>query len=288
EGSFSVSEIIPHGVSEEELLEFTAAAECFSLHPVSECIRERFKVDPSVVTDASELAGKGVICKYSSKTAAAGNAQLMHHLGVSFDEVDRPGTVVYTAVDGEYIGCIVVSDTVKSTAYQAVRAIKAAGVKKTVMLSGDRENVAKSVGEKLGIDKIYASLLPEQKVQKLELEMQSSRGLTAYVGDGINDAPVIMRADVGIAMGALGSQAAIEAADVVLMDDDPSKVAKCISISRKCMSIVWQNIIFAVGIKLICLVLGALGIANMWAAIFADVGVMILAVLNAIRAMFVK
>lgn len=242
------------------------------------------------MTEIEELSGKGVTAKVDGIPVAAGNAKLMKYLNVEYSECEETGTIVHVAVDGKYAGHILISDKLKPHAKEAVRDLKKAGITKTVMLTGDMKRVADKVAEELGIGEVYSELLPADKVAKVEelLEQKSEKEKLAFVGDGINDAPVLSRADIGIAMGALGSDAAIEAADVVLMDDDPKKIAKAIRISRKCMRIVYENIYFALGIKAVCLILGALGIANMWMAIFADVGVMVIAVLNAIRALFVK
>jgi Cd2+/Zn2+-exporting ATPase len=242
------------------------------------------------VTDVEELGGKGVTAKVDGITVAAGNAKLMNYLGIPYRECSHVGTVVHLAVNGVYAGHILISDVVKPTSKEAIAALKKAGITRTVMLTGDARKVADQVSAELGVDQVYSELLPADKVTKVEelLAKKSEKEKLAFVGDGINDAPVLSRADIGIAMGALGSDAAIEAADVVLMDDDPMKIVKAIKIARKCIRIVYENIYFAIGIKVICLILGALGIANMWFAIFADVGVMVIAVLNAIRALFVK
>ena len=247
-------------------------------------------MDRSRVSDIKEISGNGVIAKVDGHVVAAGNKKLMKHLNISYIDCHSVGTIIHIAIDGNYAGHIVISDVMKPHSKDAITALKQAGVEKIVMLTGDSEKVANQVAGELGIDMVYSELLPGDKVSKVEelLEEKTKRSKLAFVGDGINDAPVLSRADIGIAMGAMGSDAAIEAADVVLMDDDPMKIAKAIKISRKCIRIVYQNIVFALGIKLICLVLGAIGIANMWLAIFADVGVMILAILNAIRALFVK
>ena len=247
-------------------------------------------MDRSRVTDIQEISGQGVTAKVDGTEVAAGNIKLMERLGISYEDCHQVGTIIHMAVNGAYAGHILISDVEKPKAKEAVTALKKAGIQKTVMLTGDSKKVAAQVAERLGIDEVYSELLPQGKVEKMEelLAHRQEKDVIAFVGDGINDAPVLSRADIGIAMGAMGSDAAIEAADVVLMDDEPLKIAKAIKISRKCLSIVYENIWFAIGIKVICLILGALGIANMWAAIFADVGVMILAVLNAIRALFVK
>lgn len=295
QGVFEVTGIYENkesGVSKEELLEKTAFVESFSSHPISKSLKKAYArdIDESRVTDVEEIGGHGVVAKVDGKRVAAGNVKLMKKLGVEYTECDKIGTIVYVAIDGVFAGCIVISDVIKPTSKAAIEALHSAGIKKTVMLTGDAKAVADSVSKELGIDEVYSELLPADKVAKVEeiLDKKGSKEVLAFVGDGINDAPVLSRADIGIAMGALGSDAAIEAADIVLMDDDPLKISKAIKIARKCMRIVYENIWFAIGVKLICLVLGAFGIANMWAAIFADVGVMVIAVLNAIRALFVK
>jgi len=273
-------------------LEYAALAECSSSHPISKSLQKAYgkQINRDRVTDIEELSGKGVTAKVDGVKVAAGNAKLMKYLGIEYSECDEIGTIVHVAVDGAYAGHILISDKLKPHAKEAIRDLKKAGIIKTVMLTGDMKRVADKVAAELGIEEVYSELLPADKVAKVEslLNQKSEKEKLAFVGDGINDAPVLSRADIGIAMGALGSDAAIEAADVVLMDDDPKKIAKAIKISRKCMCIVYENIYFALGIKAICLILGALGIANMWMAIFADVGVMVIAVLNAIRALFVK
>lgn len=277
--------------NELRLLELAAYAECTSSHPIAKSIQRAFggEIDRNRVTDIREVSGKGVIASVDGKEVAAGNYRLMKELGITNEECDEVGTIVHIAIDGAYVGHILISDVVKDTSKQAMAELKKAGVKNLIMLTGDVEQVAKKVAKELGIDQVYSQLLPGDKVAKVEELLGSKqKGKLAFAGDGINDAPVLSRADIGIAMGAMGSDAAIEAADVVLMDDDPMKIAKAIKISRKCMSIVYQNVIFALGVKGICLILGAFGIANMWLAIFADVGVMVIAVLNAIRALFVK
>lgn len=295
QGVFEVAGIFPcaeSSLDEVKLLELAAFAECFSSHPISKSLQKAYgkEIDKSKVTDVEEISGNGVTAKVSGINVAAGNVKLMKKLGVSYAECDTVGTVVHLAVDGTYAGYILISDKLKPHAKEAIGALKRAGVSKTVMLTGDAKTVAGQVAEELGIKEVYSELLPADKVTKVEelLAKKSDKEKLAFVGDGINDAPVLSRADIGIAMGALGSDAAIEAADIVLMDDDPLKIAKAIKISRKCIRIVYQNIYFAIGIKILCLILGAVGIANMWLAIFADVGVMVLAVLNAIRALFVK
>lgn len=292
QGVFEVSGIHHNSMEEAKLLEYAALAESYSSHPISQSLRRAWggEADKSRVCDVTELGGKGLTAKVDGLTVAVGNDKLMAHLGVEYAPCHSVGTVVHVAIDGVYAGHILISDRLKPTAKSAVAAMKAAGVKKTVMLTGDAHAVAAQTAGELGADAFYAELLPGDKVERMEtlLGENTDGGKLAFVGDGINDAPVLSRADVGIAMGALGSDAAIEAADVVLMDDDPMKIAKAINISKKCLRIVYENIVFAIGVKLVCLVLGALGIANMWLAIFADVGVMVIAVLNAIRALRVK
>lgn len=290
QGVFEVTEVHDSKLSQEAMLEFAALAECASSHPISKSLQLAHgkEIDRSRVTDIREVSGGGVIAKVDGKEVAAGNHRLMTKLGIPFTACeDDMGTIVHIAIDGEYCGHVLISDKVKSTSAEAIRQLHRSGIQKTVMLTGDAAPVAKKVAASLGMDACYAELLPGDKVAKVE-ELLQERKVLAFVGDGINDAPVLSRADIGIAMGAMGSDAAIEAADVVLMDDDPLKIAKAIRISRKCLRIVYQNIVFAIGIKVLCLILGALGLAGMWLAIFADVGVMILAVLNAIRALFVK
>ena len=292
QGVFEVNGIHHSSIDEEKLVEYAALAESASSHPISRSLQKAYgkEIDRSRVTDIQEISGNGVIAKVDGIEVAAGNGKLMDHIGVNYINCHSVGTIIHMAVGGKYVGHIVISDIVKPHSAQAVHELKEAGVRKTVMLTGDAKKVADQVAGTLGIDEVYSELLPAGKVEKVEelLQKKSEKEKLAFVGDGINDAPVLRRADIGIAMGAMGSDAAIEAADVVLMDDDPMKIAKAIRISRKCLRIVYQNIVFAIGIKLICLALGAVGIANMWLAIFADVGVMILAVLNAIRALFVK
>ena len=292
QGVFEVSGVHHNTMPEEQLLEYAALAECSSSHPISKSLQKAYgkQIHRDRVTEIEELSGKGVTAKVDGIPVAAGNAKLMEYLNVEYSECEETGTIVHVAVDGKYAGHILISDKLKPHAKEAVRDLKKAGITKTVMLTGDMKRVADKVAEELGIGEVYSELLPADKVAKVEelLEQKSEKEKLAFVGDGINDAPVLSRADIGIAMGALGSDAAIEAADVVLMDDDPKKIAKAIRISRKCMRIVYENIYFALGIKAVCLLLGALGIANMWMAIFADVGVMVIAVLNAIRALFVK
>ncbi len=289
QGVFEVTGVHHNKMEEERLLEYAALAECASSHPISKSLQKAYgrEIDRDRVSDIQELSGKGICAKVDGHDVAAGNTKLMALLGVEYRDCHRVGTIIHMAIDGEYAGHIVISDVVKPTAKEAIVALKHAGVEKTVMLTGDAKRVADQVASGLGVDRVCSELLPADKVKKVEelLADKGSKDKLAFVGDGINDAPVLTRADIGIAMGAMGSDAAIEAADVVLMDDDPMKIAKAIKISRKCIGIVYQNIIFALVVKFGCLALGALGIANMWAAIFADVGVMILAVLNAIRAL---
>ena len=292
QGVFEVNGIHHSPMENEKLIEYAALVESASSHPISRSLQRAYgkPVDRSRVQDIREISGKGVTGKVDGVEIAAGNDKLMDSLGIPYIGCHSAGTIIHMAVNGTYAGHIVISDAVKPHAREAVQALKAAGVEKTVMLTEDGKKAAAQVARELGIDQVYSGLLPAGKVEKVEelLQSQSPASKLAFVGDGINDAPVLGRADIGIAMGAMGSDAAIEAADVVLMDDDPLQVAKAIRISRKCLRIVYQNIIFAIGVKGICLILGALGIASMWLAIFADVGVMILAVLNAIRALFVK
>ena len=292
QGVFEVNAVHHNEMEQEKLLEYAALAESASSHPISRSLQNAYGKEPdrSRVTEIQEVSGKGVMAKVDGTPVAAGNAKLMEMMGVKWIGCHHAGTIIHMAVNGEYAGHIVISDIEKPHAKEAVQALKAAGVERTVMLTGDSEKVAARVAADLGIDEFYAELLPADKVSRVEelLEAAPEKSKVAFVGDGINDAPVLSRADIGIAMGAMGSDAAIEAADIVLMDDDPVKISKAIRISRKCLRIVYENIWFAIGIKLICLILGAVGIANMWLAIFADVGVMIIAVLNAIRALFVK
>lgn len=288
-GSFEV-EGIHHGTMENEMLvEYAALAESSSSHPISRSLQKAYgkEIDRSRVSGVEEISGNGVIAKVDGRNVACGNDKLMRHIGIEPIPCHSAGTIIHVAIDGSYAGHIVISDIVKDDAAEAIRALRKAGVERTVMLTGDREKVARSVASSLGIDEVYSELLPSDKVDKVEslLRDKSGSARLAFVGDGINDAPVLSRSDIGIAMGALGSDAAIEAADVVLMDDDPMKIATAIRISRKCLRIVYQNIVFAIGIKALCLLLGALGLADMWLAIFADVGVMVIAVLNAIRAL---
>ena len=292
QGVFEVSGVHHSSMDTEKLLEYAALAECHSSHPISKSLQKAYgkPLDPGRVTEVEEISGNGVTAKVDGVRVAAGNSKLMEKLGVDCMECHSVGTVVHMAVDGKYAGHILISDQIKPHAKEAIAALKKCGVKKTIMLTGDRREAARQVAEELGIDEVHSELLPGDKVAQVEklLDEKGEKERLAFVGDGINDAPVLSRADIGIAMGALGSDAAIEAADIVLMDDDPLKISKAIRISRKCLRIVYENIYFAIGVKVICLILGALGIANMWAAIFADVGVMIIAVLNAIRALNVK
>ena len=291
-GVFEVSGIHHNKLEDEKLLEYAALAESASSHPISKSLRRAYgkEIDRARVSDIREIAGKGVTARVDGRRIAAGNDKLMDMLGIRYIPCHSAGTIIHLAADGAYMGHIVISDAVKPNAGAAIQALKASGIQKTVMLTGDAGKPAGQVAAALGIDEVYSGLLPGDKVEKVEQLLRDSPGKAklAFVGDGINDAPVLSRADIGIAMGAMGSDAAIEAADVVLMDDDPMKIAKAVKISRKCLRIVYQNIVFAIGVKLACLLLVALGMANMWLAVFADVGVMILAVLNAIRALFVK
>lgn len=292
QGVFEVNGVHHGSMPDDELLEYAAYAESFSSHPISKSLQKAYgkEIDKSRVTDIEEISGNGVTAKVDGNLVAAGNGKLMKHLGIEYQECHQVGTVVHVAVNGAYAGHILISDLLKPGAKDAIRGLKKAGIAKTVMLTGDAKAVADQVAKELEIDEVCSELLPADKVSKVEelLEKKGSKEKLAFVGDGINDAPVLSRADIGIAMGALGSDAAIEAADIVLMDDDPRKIAKAIQISRKCLRIVYENIYFAIGVKIVCLILGALGIANMWLAIFADVGVMVIAVVNAIRALFVK
>ena len=292
QGVFEVSGIHHNEMPDEKLLEYAALAECSSSHPISKSLQKAYgkPIDRNRVTDIEEISGNGVIAKIDGISVAAGNTKLMNRLGIAYQDCHHVGTVVHMAIDGKYAGHILISDIIKPHAKEAIAELKKAGISKTVMLTGDSKRVADQVAEELGIQEVYSELLPADKVSRVEelLNQKSEKDKLAFVGDGINDAPVLSRADIGIAMGALGSDAAIEAADIVLMDDDPLKISKAIKIARKCIRIVYENIYFAIGIKILCLILGALGIANMWVAIFADVGVMILAVLNAIRTLFVK
>lgn len=303
EGTFKVKQVLAQTENiqrfkkgsetpEEYLLTMAALAESYSSHPISKSLKEAClkELNTEQVTDIEEIAGHGVTARIDGRTTAVGNAKLMHKLEIPFEECTQPGTIVYAAVENEFIGSILISDVTKKNARKAIASLKQNGVKKTIMLTGDNRNVAEAVGKELGLDEIHSELLPADKVSLVEkfLTEKGNKNKLAFVGDGINDAPVLTRADIGIAMGAMGSDAAIEAADIVLMDDDPAKLSLAIRISRKCLRIVYQNIIFALVVKGLCLILGALGIANMWAAIFADVGVMVLAVLNAMRALNTK
>ena len=293
QGTFKVTGVHPaDGITDEQLVEAAALAESWSKHPISLSIKAAYgkEIDSARVTDVEELGGHGVTAKVDGKPVAAGNARLMERLGLSAPAVSETGTVVHVAIDGRYAGCLIIADVVKPHSAEAIRALKAAGVRKTVMLTGDAEPVAKAVSAQLGLDEYHAGLLPGDKVDQIEtlIAAKKSKENLAFVGDGINDAPVLSRADVGIAMGALGSDAAIEAADVVLMDDDPAKIALAMRIARRTLRIVYENIVFALAVKFACLLLGAIGMASMWTAIFADVGVMVIAVLNATRALYTK
>nr|WP_317365267.1 heavy metal translocating P-type ATPase [uncultured Blautia sp.] len=291
-GVFEVCGVHHNTLEDHKILEYSAMAECASSHPISKSLQKAYgkEIDRSCVTDIREISGNGVTAIVDDVSVAVGNGKLMDSLGIKYVECSQVGTIVHVALDGQYAGHILIADVLKPTSAEAVRQLKKSGIRETVMLTGDMERVARQAASEIGVDKVYSELLPADKVAKVE-EMINRKGAKeklAFVGDGINDAPVLSRADIGIAMGALGSDAAIEAADVVLMDDDPLKVAKAVRIARKCMRIVYENIYFAIGIKILCLILGAVGIANMWLAIFADVGVMVIAVLNAIRALFVN
>lgn len=292
QGVFEVSGVHHNKMEEAQILEYAALAECASSHPISKSLQRAYgkEIDRDRVSDIEEISGHGIVATVDGKRVAAGNSKLMKKLGVAYQDCHSIGTIVHIAIDGEYAGHIVISDIVKKHSKEAIAALKKAGVEKTIMLTGDTKRVADSVAASLGIDEVHSELLPSDKVAKVEelLGRKSEKAKLAFVGDGINDAPVLTRADIGIAMGALGSDAAIEAADIVLMDDEPLQIAKAIKISRKCIGIVYQNIVFALFVKFACLILVALGVANMWWAIFADVGVMVLAVLNAIRALQVK
>lgn len=292
QGVFEVNGIHHNEMEDSRLVEYAALAESASSHPISKSLQKAYgkEIDRSRVSDICEISGNGVIAKVDGLEVAVGNDKLMEHLGIEYINCHAVGTIIHMAVNGKYAGHIVISDIVKPHSKEAIRELKKAGVHKTVMLTGDSKKVANQVAQALGLDDVYSELLPADKVEKVEdlIRIKPEKAKLAFVGDGINDAPVLRRADIGIAMGAMGSDAAIEAADVVLMDDDPMQISKAIKISRKCLRIVYQNIVFAIGVKLVCLALGAIGIANMWLAIFADVGVMIIAVLNAIRALFVK
>ncbi|MBO5303787.1 MAG: cadmium-translocating P-type ATPase [Lachnospiraceae bacterium] len=292
QGVFEVVGVHHNILDDERIVEYAALAECYSSHPISKSLQKAYgkPIDRSRIKDVQEISGNGVTAVVDGKNIAAGNGKLMKRLGIDYQECQHVGTVVHLAIDGTYAGHILIADQLKQHTKEAVHALHAAGMKNTVMLTGDAKNVAECVAEEIGISQVYSELLPADKVKKVEelLAQEGKKEKLAFVGDGINDAPVLSRADIGIAMGALGSDAAIEAADVVLMDDDPLKVVKAIRIARKCIRIVYENIYFAIGIKVLCLILGALGIANMWLAIFADVGVMVLAVLNAVRALAIK
>ena len=291
-GVFEVCGVHHNVMEDHKILEYAALAECSSSHPISRSLQRAYgkEIDRTRVEDIEEISGNGVTARVDGIPVAVGNSRLMERLGVAFKECHQVGTIVHVAVDGSYAGHILIADVLKPTAKAAVAELKKSGIRETVMLTGDIDRVAQQAAAETGVDRVYSELLPADKVTKVEelLEKKNPREKLAFVGDGINDAPVLSRADIGIAMGALGSDAAIEAADVVLMDDDPLKVVKAVRIAKKCMRIVYQNIYFAIGIKILCLLLGAVGIANMWIAIFADVGVMVIAVLNAIRALFVK
>ena len=292
QGVFEVVAIHHKAIDEEKIIEYAAYAESASSHPIAKSIERYYgkELDRSRVSDIEEKSGNGVVAKVDGHFVAVGNDKLMNTLGIEYIPCRSVGTIIHVAVDGAYVGHIVISDVLKADSKDAVRRLKEIGVKKVVMLTGDSKKVANDVAATLKMDEVFSELLPGDKVERVEklLLMEGKNDKLAFVGDGINDAPVLSRADIGIAMGAMGSDAAIEAADIVLMDDDPMKIAKAIRISKKCLSIVYQNIVFAIGVKLICLILGALGMASMWLAIFADVGVMVIAVLNAIRALFVK
>ena len=292
QGVFAVNGIHHNTIENEKIIEYAALAESSSSHPIAKSLQKEYgrEIDRTRVSDVQEISGKGIIATVDGHTVACGNEGLMEYLSIRSIPCHSIGTIVHVAIDGAYTGHIVISDVVKPNAAEAIRKLRAAGIRKTVMLTGDRKATAEKIAKELGIEEVYSELLPSDKVEKVEniLKAKSNDEKLAFVGDGINDAPVLGRADIGIAMGAMGSDAAIEAADVVLMDDDPLKIAKAIRISQKCMRIVYENIVFAIGVKALCLILGAVGIANMWLAIFADVGVMVLAVLNAIRALFVK
>ena len=292
QGVFEVSGIHHNQITEEHLLEYAALAECDSSHPISKSLKKAYgkEIDRSRVSEIEEIGGNGVTAKVDGRQVAAGNGKLMRRLGIAYQECSHVGTVVHIAIDGDYAGHILISDQLKPHSKEAIARLHKEGIKKTVMLTGDSRTAAEQIGKELGIQEVYSELLPADKVAKVEelLERKGEKEKLVFVGDGINDAPVLSRSEIGMAMGALGSDAAIEAADVVLMDDDPLKIGKAIAISKKCIRIVYENIYFAIGVKILCLILGAVGIANMWIAIFADVGVMVLAVLNAIRALFVK
>jgi len=291
-GVFEVTKVVPEGISEEKIIEYAAYAESYSSHPISISLKAAYgkEIDETKVSDIQEIAGHGVSAKVNGEEVSVGNAKLMKKLGLEYKGSDEVGTICHVSVNGSYAGYIIISDKLKETSAQAVKEMHNAGITKTVMLTGDAKSVAENVAAQLGLTEVYSELLPGDKVEIVEklLAEKSEKDMLIFVGDGINDAPVLSRADIGVAMGALGSDAAIEAADVVLMDDDPLKISLAVKIARKCIGIVYENIYFAIGIKLICLLLGAIGIANMWVAIFADVGVMVIAVLNAIRALRVK
>lgn len=291
-GVFEVCGVHHNTLEDHKILEYSAMAECASSHPISKSLQKAYgkEIDRNRVTDIREISGNGVTAIVDGVSVAVGNGKLMDSLGIKYVECSQVGTTVHVALDGQYAGHILIADVLKPTSAEAVRQLKKSGIRETVMLTGDMERVARQAASEIGVDKVYSELLPADKVAKVEemIDRKGAKEKLAFVGDGINDAPVLSRADIGIAMGALGSDAAIEAADVVLMDDDPLKVAKAVRIARKCMRIVYENIYFAIGIKILCLILGAVGIANMWLAIFADVGVMVIAVLNAIRALFVN
>ena len=286
EGVFAVSEVKPEGVTEKELIKLAASAESFSSHPIALSLREACEEELFRPDDVEEFGGEGLIASVNGETIAVGNQRLMQRVGAAVQVLEHPGTVVYVARKDRFLGAILISDRIKDHSKEAIRRLKEAGIRKTVMLTGDRKEAGEAVARELGLNEVHTELMPEDKVRQVEDLL--SEGTLAFVGDGINDAPVLSRADIGIAMGALGSDAAIEAADIVLMDDDPLKISKAIRIAKKCMRIVYENIVFAIGVKLICLVLGAFGVAGMWLAIFADVGVMVIAVLNALRALRVK
>jgi Cd2+/Zn2+-exporting ATPase len=292
QGVFEVIDVHHNHIDKEQLLEYAALVESYSTHPISISLQKAYNkpIDKSRISNVEEISGHGVKAIVDGKVVAAGNSKLMDQLGIEYTDCHEVGTVVHMAIDGQYEGHILIADIMKPHAKEAIHALKNIGIKKTIMLTGDKKNVADKVANDLNIDEVYSELLPSDKVDQVErlLSLTNDKEKLAFVGDGINDAPVLSRADIGIAMGALGSDAAIEAADIVLMDDDPLKIAKAIKIAKKCIKIVYENIYFAIGIKLICLFLGAIGIANMWMAIFADVGVMVIAVLNAIRALYVK
>ena len=291
-GNFEVVDVHHNTISKEQILYYAAHVESPSSHPISQSLKRAYdkKIDIDIVSDIEEISGHGIKGKVGGVDVMAGNSKMMKMFGIEYMDCHHAGTIVHVAINGEYVGHIVISDEIKATSEEAVKSLKESGVKKTIMLTGDDERVAKEVASKVGIDEYHAGLLPADKVSMVEkiIGEKSEKDKLAFVGDGINDAPVLSRADIGIAMGAMGSDAAIEAADVVLMDDDPKKISKAIRISRKCIKIVYENIVFALGVKFICLVLGAIGIANLWVAVIADVGVMIIAVINAMRTLLVK